>query len=735
MCTIGSACTSNVANVSTYQATSTITEGATSDAYIIAAPTVPWLTVSPLIATVTTTQTLTFTVVAAGWQTLLPGLNTVQVVLNSPTAASITFTVSLQIQPAAATLSVKGGPNVLNPYSYTLPITAVALNMPVTLVSSTGLPVSFTVSTNGGSTTPAPGSIGTGWLTTSISSGIAYSWGTTFNVTANSTALGVAQPGDILTGTVTITPATGGGSAITMTVNILTAAPTPGALTVTPNLVPLLASGVNAGTVTFLVKGSGFVATPATQKTKVFYGLASGSCSATVFTGCSTQVVTDNVTIISSNYLQVAVPYSSSGVPFAVAGTVAAPSLYIGVANGPSPANASVVAPIGVTALPIISAVTNAASFVEPLPGTNPKAAPYDIISIFGNNLCPLCTGSSSVLLGAPDAWERFPTNLSPDSGTHKVTVTFSKPGTPTTSLPGYLLFASNTQINVTVPGNVVSLVNGSNVVNVTVGYDTATPPTNIAAYFPLNYAAVDPGIFTMESSGQGQAAILNYNSGGTTLGLNSVTNFPIGGASANDTVSLYLTGLGIPDSAGTNAANASQGLWTAASNAFNCIAPLGTAATPGTSSVAPTGFMDTVMTPYFPAVTGTAFQQPNASYAVPAPAWTSIDGAIMAGYELNTNNAVPCFLESDAGAVPGTNAQLTVTLVGSGGTATLTPGSGITYAGFVQDSIAGLYQINFVVPSGVGNGSSSGLASVTVTVGSSGTAVSSQALVKMYLE
>jgi uncharacterized protein (TIGR03437 family) len=737
MCTMGATCTSNVAGVSTNVATVTVTntDASASDSWVIAAPMVPWVTVSPLTATVasTATQALTFTVVPNGWQTLLPGLNSIQVVLNSATSASITFTVSLQIQPAAATLSVKGGPNVLNPYAYTLPITGVALNMPVTLVSSTGLPVSFTVATNGGTATPE--GVGTGWLTTSITSGIAYSWGTTFNVTASATAMLAAQPGDILTGTVTITPATGGGSAFTMTVNILTAAPTPGALTVTPNLVPLLSSGVTAGTVNFLIHGSGFVSSPATQKTKVFYGSASATCSATVFTSCSNQVVTDNVTVISSTYLQVAIPYSSTGAPFAVAGTVAAPSLYIGVANGSSPANASIVAPIGVTALPIISAVTSASSFVEALPGTNPKATPYDIISIFGSNFCPLCTGSSSVLLGTLDAWSRFPTTLSPE-GTHKITVTFSKPGTPATSLPGYLLFASNNQINVTVPGNVFSLVNGSNVVNVTVGYDTATPPVNIAAYFPLTYSAVDPGIFTMESSGQGQAAILNYNSAGTVLGVNSATNFPIGGAAANDTVSLYLTGLGTPDASGTNVASVSQGAWTAAANAFNCIAPLGTANLPGTSALAPTGYMDTVNTAYFSAVTNNAFQQPNASYAVPSPAWTSIDGAVMLASELNTNDAVPCFLESDAGlSAAAANPQITVTLVGTGGSATLTPGAGITYAGFTPNSIAGLYQINFVVPAGVGSGVGSGLASVVVTIGGSVSSVSSQALVTMWLE
>ena len=95
---------------------------------------------------------------------------------------------------------------------------------------------------------------------------------------------------------------------------------------------------------------------------------------------------------------------------------------------------------------------------METAAGTPPSAAPYDIISIFGSNLCPLCTGTNGVLVGAPDpVFYRYPVFLSPD-GTHKITVIFTKP-TTTTALPGYLLFATNNQINVLVPGALASLV------------------------------------------------------------------------------------------------------------------------------------------------------------------------------------------------------------------------------------------------------------------------------------
>ena len=65
--------------------------------------------------------------------------------------------------------------------------------------------------------------------------------------------------------------------------------------------------------------------------------------------------------------------------------------------------------------------------------------------------------------------------------------------------MPGYLLFATNNQINVLVPGALATLPPNSGV-NVQVGYDTATPPAagNTSAAFLLSYVAFNPGIFTI---------------------------------------------------------------------------------------------------------------------------------------------------------------------------------------------------------------------------------------------
>lgn len=491
-----------------------------------------------------------------------------------------------------------------------------------------------------------------------------------------------------------------------MPLNIAVSAAAPTITSSSPTLVPLLVSPVAPGFVNFVLKGTGFVSTTGAQKTKVFYG--------TTALLCTNQVLTDYVTVLSSNYLQVSVPYSSAGAPFATAGATA---FVIGIANGAAPVIAVSTATIGVTSAPIVSGITSASSFVEAAAGTNPNVAPYDVISIFGTNLCPLCTGTNSVLVAVPDTtFFRFPTFLSPDGGTHKITVTFSKPGAATTLLPGYLLFATNNQINVAVPGALATLIGTASpnvgLVNVQVGYDTVTPAAaaNSSVVFQVANVLQDPGIFTIASSGEGQGAILDAS----TYALNSQTAYATGGTS---TVLIYVTGLGLPDSTATNI---SSNLTTTYST--NCLAPLGAA---GTLSVAPTGYMGTVNTPA--SVTSAAPYYPGSSYVVPSPLWTSIDGAIINTSILQGNDA-PCFLSTDAAA---TN-LITVTI---GTTAHTVANSGITYAGFTPGSIAGLYQLNVAVATGTGNGTTAAALPVVVTMGSGGTAINSQAGVTMWVK
>jgi len=711
-CTMGQACTANGSGI-TFSASSSLSVDTGSAPFTISPLTVAWISVTPPASPVTSTSgvNLTFSVTSA-WTTLNAGLNKTTVTLLSADASNgtnIVFTINLLIQESSSTLSVKGGLNTLNPVLYLTGSAAPTLSL--TLLSSSGLPVPFTVAATS-TTTPEGAS---NWLTAVTTSGIVYSFGTTITFTTGTAVTGAA-PGDLLAGQITITPngVTANNLVVPVYINVNAGAPTIAASGVTPSLVPLLTAGVAPGYVSFLIKGSGFVSSPAAQKTKLFYG-------ATVAT-CTNPILTDYVTVLNPNYIQVQVPYSATGAPFATAGATA---FVIGVANGASPTTPSATATVGVTNAPIIGGITSASTYVDAAPGTNPIVAPYDIISIFGNNLCPLCTGTSAVLVGAPDSvYFRFPTFLSPD-GSHKVTVTFSKPGTPATNLPGYLLFATNTQVNVVVPGGLATLEGTSSpntgLVNVQVGYDTATPATNVSVATQIAFAAVDPGIFTIESSGQGQGAVLDN----TTGVLNSQTHYA-DTTSAASTVQIYMTGLGVPDSTGTNATNAaSGGSWTGAT--FNCLAPTGGAV--GSSSnvtAGPGSYMQTVNTPlaYNP------ISSIEPSYVVPSPLWTSIDGAVLNTSFLNANVAVPCFLGTDTGA---TN-TLTVTIGTSTPTVLTAANGGIAYAGFVPNSIAGLYQIDAVIPQSTGTGTAASYP-VTVTVGTGGTAVSSQSGVTMWIK
>jgi hypothetical protein len=233
--------------------------------------------------------------------------------------------------------------------------------------------------------------------------------------------------------------------------------------------------------------------------------------------------------------------------------------------------------------------------------------------------------------------------------------------------LPGYLLFATNGQINVLVPG-ALSTVTTAGVVNVQVGYDTATPAAvgNSSAVFPLNAVTSNPGVFTVFSNGRGAGAVTDA----TSFALNTQS---AAATSTTDTVAIYMTGLGIPNGAGADVVNGSP-----ATDGAACLVPLGAA---GSTSVAPGGFMGAVNTPYN---TGSIFS-PATGFTVPA--WTSIDGAVIRSALTATSRL--------ASSLP------VVTIGGAAAT--------VSFAGFVADSIGGLYQINAVVPTPTVGGWTSG--------------------------
>jgi uncharacterized protein (TIGR03437 family) len=161
---------------------------------------------------------------------------------------------------------------------------------------------------------------------------------------------------------------------------------------------------------------------------------------------------------------------------------------------------------------PQLWAVTNGAS------ANMSVVSPGGIVTIYGVGLGPVA--------------------LTPFPGTNPLPVTLPA-AAPSTSviingLAAPLLYTSATQVSCIVPyalaaqsGNAASLV--------------LTYSGTASAPFAVNVVNTDPGIFTLDASGVGQGAILNFNSTTGNYTVNTATN----AATAGSTVVIYATGFG----------------------------------------------------------------------------------------------------------------------------------------------------------------------------------------------
>ena len=149
--------------------------------------------------------------------------------------------------------------------------------------------------------------------------------------------------------------------------------------------------------------------------------------------------------------------FRSPALPFANGGTVP-----LGVCN---PVGGTCSVPTGTAVLtigsnPIVQAVTSSSALTVVSNNAVLNISPWDMLSIFGSNFCSSggtgCT-SSQVLYGQPDVVSyAYPNSLSPDpSGAtqRKLTVTFQVHGGNTVLGTAPLMFATNSQINIIVPG------------------------------------------------------------------------------------------------------------------------------------------------------------------------------------------------------------------------------------------------------------------------------------------
>jgi uncharacterized protein (TIGR03437 family) len=584
-----------------------------------------WLTVDSTTGTVPKSLRFSSTSVC---DTLAPGTYSASVTVRVSGFADLSVPVTLQLNNKAPRLSVAEG--TTRNISWTL---GTPLPAPFITAVSTDSPIAYST-TSGGTLAPV--------VSAAQQSGLAYSFGTQIGVNFNPLIFASAQPGSVLTGTVTLT---WGSPASTIVVTFNISIQSPGATL--SGLTPASLPTANAGqTFTVVLTGTGFVtSTDPTQKTKVGV-VVSGS------------IVTDtniavNVINPSNIILTITVPVvPDANLPFAVAGTGG--PVAIGICN---PAGGTCTIPSGTATLtigsgPIIQAVTSASAFTQVAPPALPAMAPYDMISIFGANFCSSggtgCS-SSQILYGTPDNTLRYPTTLSPDTAgpTQRfLSVTFQTHGSSNVLATAPLLFATNGQLNLLVPAALSSSIGSSVDVVVNFGYASGATMKS-SSPFPVNIRATNPGLFTVGANGAGDGAILNSNYAQVTAtapaGMRST-------ATNSDTVQFYLTGLGIPDSTGDNATAGSAFTWSA-----DCI---------------------------------TVASYLTSLNSVASSALTNVDGTVMQSNLFNTNRLPPCVVTNSTD-VP------TVTVGGVAAT--------VVYAGFVPDTVAGLYQLNVTLPGTTG--------------------------------
>lgn len=619
--------------------------GSPSPFFAVSTATLPiWLTVDSTTGTVPKNLRFSTTSVC---DTLAPGLYSATVYLKVSGFADYPVPITLQVTNKAPKLSVTEG--TTRNINWTL---GTALPTAFVTAISTDSPIPYTVTT-GGTLAPV--------VAASQQAGLAYSFGTQIGVGFNPLIFAAASPGSVLTGTVTLTwgsPA----ATIVVTFNITVLSPGATLSALSPASLPTAAAGA---TFTVSLVGSGFIpSTDQTQKTKV--GILVGGVG---------NIVTDtnfavNVINASNIILTITVPaVADANLPFSQSGSGG--TVYIGLCNpvGGTCSAPTASLPLTIGAGPIIQAATSASTFVQV---AVPTMAPYDMISLFGANFCSSGgTGcaSNTLLSGSPDALTlRYPAALTPDPAVCPQNVTTNCGATQRFLSVAFwtsdgntnlgiapLLFATNGQINLMVPAAVAG--NSSVLMVVNFGYGTAATTATTAnsatllhsSTFPANIANFDPGVFTVGADGQGPGAILNssYVSVGPAnpAGMRAT-------ATDSDTVQLYVTGLGVPGSSADGTAT-------------------GTFSFPGDCVAAVSG-------------TGNYMGLLNASSGV-SPSLTNIDGTVIQSALYGTSEFPPCLTTSP-----------TVKFGGVAGT--------VTYAGFVPNAVAGLYQINVTMPGTTGS-------------------------------
>ncbi len=284
---------------------------------------------------------------------------------------------------------------------------------------------------------------------------------------------------------------------------------------------------------------------------------------------------------------------------------------------------------------PTVQVVTSASAYVQVSPGTNQTVAPYDMLSIFGFNFCSSCS-SSQVLYGSPDAITlRYPTMLVPDSNSPTVGLKVGFYVHGTTTLIAFAPVLFATNSQINFLVPQAVPTTGGSMVDIVVSFGTKS---NVLTPTVVNVATTNPGVFTVGSDGQGDGAILDPNFAVISSGNPAAARST---AADSDIIAIYMTGLGIPDSDATG-----TGYELACIDPATYLSTLNSA----TSS-----------------------------------SLTTLDGDVILRSLLPSGKIAPCIKSTNPLLVP------SVTI---GGVA-----APVKYAGWVADSIAGLYQVNVQLP------------------------------------
>src|SRR6185369_263091 len=154
----------------------------------------------------------------------------------------------------------------------------------------------------------------------------------------------------------------------------------------------------------------------------------------------------------------------------------------------------------------------------------------------FGQNMGPADV-TVTTATGTPLAFPRVGTGANGST----IQVKFELPGVapaPPTVIYAPIIMTSANQINAIVPEGVNAVLGSP--LNIYVVSTSALGAVLSSSPWPALVLPADPGQFTFGGLGQGQAAVLNYDSTGATS-INSSKN----GAIRGQPISIYATGLG----------------------------------------------------------------------------------------------------------------------------------------------------------------------------------------------